>query len=96
MGSALSYQGRLVLVNSVFTAMPTFFMCSLILPPQVIKQSDRYRKHCLWSEGDINKKGSYLASWEPTCRPKTKRGLGIVNIQTQEKNPVIEIHGQIL
>jgi len=34
----LSYQGRLVLVNSVFTAMPTFYMCSLILPSQVIKQ----------------------------------------------------------
>ena len=86
----LSYQGRLVLVNSVFTAMPTFYMCSLILPPQVIKQIDRYRKHCLWSEGDINKKGSCLAGWEPACRPKTERGLGIVNIQTQEKTLLLK------
>jgi len=43
----LSYHGRLILVNSVFSAMPTFYMCSLLLPPQVIKQIDMYRKHCL-------------------------------------------------
>ena len=86
----LSYQGRLVLVNSVFTAMPTFYMCSLILPPQVIKQIDRYRKHCLWSEGDINKKGSCLAGQEPACRPETERGLGIVNIQTQKKTLLLK------
>lgn len=45
----LSYQGRLILVNSVLTSLPTFYMCSLQLPPQTIKQVDRYRKHCLWS-----------------------------------------------
>jgi len=50
----LSYGGRLILVNSVLTALPTFYMCSLKLPPQVIKQIDIYRKHCLWSKGDIN------------------------------------------
>ena len=43
----LSYHGRLILVNSVFSAMPTFYICSLLLPTQVIKQIDMYRKHCL-------------------------------------------------
>jgi hypothetical protein len=52
----LSYNGRLILVNSVFSALPTFYMCSLKIPPQVIKQIDCYRKHCLWSKGDINRK----------------------------------------
>jgi hypothetical protein len=27
----------------------------------VVKQIDRYRKHYLWSGGDINRKGSCLA-----------------------------------
>jgi hypothetical protein len=40
----LSYDGRLILVNSVLTALPTFYMCSLKLPPQVGKQIDTYRK----------------------------------------------------
>jgi hypothetical protein len=34
----LSYHGRLTLVNSVFSALPTFYMCSLKLPPQVINR----------------------------------------------------------
>jgi hypothetical protein len=58
----LSYQGRLVLVNSVFLALPTFYMCSLQLPPSVIEQIDKYRKHCLWSGGDINRKGTCLTA----------------------------------
>lgn len=47
----LSYHGRLILVNSVFSALPTFYMCGLKIPPQVIKQIDVYRKHCLWRRG---------------------------------------------
>ena len=56
----LSYQGRLVLVNFIFSAMPTYYMCSLLLPPQIVQRIDRYRKHCLWSNGDINRKGTCL------------------------------------
>lgn len=66
----LSYDGRLILVNSVMTALPTFYMCSLKLPPQVIKQIDIYRKHCLWSKGDINRMGTCLVAWEVACKPK--------------------------
>jgi len=41
----ISYNGRLILVNSVFSALPTFYMCSLKIPPQVVKQIDIVRKH---------------------------------------------------
>lgn len=81
----LSYNGRLNLVNSVFSALPTFYMCSLKLPPQVIKQIDSYRKHCLWSKGDINQKGNCLVAWEAACKPKEQGGLGITDIQVQKK-----------
>ena len=73
----LSYQGRLILFNSVFSALPTFYMCSLQIPPPLIEQIDKYRKHCLWSGGDINRKGSYLAVWNVACKPKEDGGLGI-------------------
>lgn len=79
----LSYHGRLILVNSVLSALPTFYMCSLQLPPQIIKQIDRYRKHCLWSGGDINRKGTCLAAWETACRTKKEGGLGIIDIKSQ-------------
>jgi hypothetical protein len=65
------------MVNSVLSALPTFYMCSLKIPPQVI------RKHCLWSKGDINRKGKCLAAWEVACKPKDQGGLGIIDIQSQ-------------
>ena len=41
----LSYQGRLIMVNSVFSALPMYYMCSIVIPPTVIQQIDRFRKH---------------------------------------------------
>jgi hypothetical protein len=79
----LSYDGRLILVNVVLSALPTFYMCSLKIPSQVVKQIDVYRKHCLWSKGDVNRKGSCLVAWETACKPKNQGGLGIINIEKQ-------------
>jgi hypothetical protein len=56
----LSYAGRLVLVNSVYSAMPTFYLCTLKLPSEIIYQIDKYRKHVLWHGGDLTKKGVIL------------------------------------
>jgi len=72
-------------VNSVFSALPAFYMCSLKIPPQVIKQIDIFRKHCLWSKGDINRRGSRLVAWEFACKPKDQGGLGIIDIQSQNE-----------
>jgi hypothetical protein len=40
----LSYAGRLQLVNSVLSSLPTYYMCSLKLPVTVIEIIDKYRK----------------------------------------------------
>jgi len=58
-------------------------MCSLKFSPQVIKQIDVYRKHCLWSSGDINRKGTCLVAWEIACKPKDQGGLGIIDIESE-------------
>jgi len=71
------------MVNSVLSALPTFYMCSLKIPPQVVKQIDIYRKHCLWSKGDITRKGTCLIAWAIACKPKHQGGLGIIDIETQ-------------
>jgi hypothetical protein len=41
----LSYQGRLIIVNSILSALPTFYMCSLKMPTSILDQADKYRKH---------------------------------------------------
>jgi hypothetical protein len=45
--SFLNLAGRLQMVNVVFSALPTFFMCTLELPKGVIKQIDKFKKDCL-------------------------------------------------
>jgi len=43
----LSEAVRLQLTNAVFSALPTFAMSTYLLPKTVIKQIDKFRKHCL-------------------------------------------------
>jgi hypothetical protein len=71
------------MVNSVLSALPTFYMCTLKLPPSIVKQIDKYRKHCLWRGGDINAKKPPLAAWSLVTKPKSEGGLGVLNISTQ-------------
>jgi hypothetical protein len=78
----LSYAGSLVLVNSFYSAVPTFYLCTLKLPSEIIYQIDKYRKHVLWHGGDLTKKGGYLVSWKRACRGKEDGGLGIINLRT--------------
>jgi hypothetical protein len=81
--SLLTYAGRLVMVNSVLSALPTFYLCTLKVPAAVIHQLDEYRKHCLWDRGDINRKGGCLVAWKNACLPKEQGGLGIINVRIQ-------------
>lgn len=79
----LTYEGRLILVNFVFSALPTFYMCSLKFPIEILDQIDSCRKHVLWHGGDVSKKGGYLVAWTTVCRSKEEGGLGIVDLRTQ-------------
>jgi hypothetical protein len=45
--SFLNYAGRLQLVNSVISTLPTYYMCTLSLPQAVIEMIDKFRKKCL-------------------------------------------------
>jgi len=66
----LSQAGRLELVNSVFSALPTFLMCTLKIPVTTVKKIDSYRKHCLWRGNDVNSKKPALAAWSMITQTK--------------------------
>jgi len=72
--SFLSQAGRLEPTNSVFTALPTYCMSTLLLPPTIIKQIDTYRKHYHWKGGEINARKPPKAAWPLVCKSK-KEGL---------------------
>jgi hypothetical protein len=79
----LSYVGRLQLVNSVLSSLPTYYMCTLKFPITVIDIIDKHRKNCIWRGREFNRKGYNLAAWDLVRKPKDKGGLGVINLSVQ-------------
>ena len=84
--STFLYQaGRLEVTNAIFTALPMYFMSTFCLHKTIIKQIDKYRKHCLWRGADINAKNPPKAAWELVYLPKKEGGLGVLNLRTHNE-----------
>jgi hypothetical protein len=81
----LGYGGRLELVNSVLSSLPLHYLCSLKVHKTVIKLFDRSRRHCLWAKKEDDTSCNALAAWSVVCRPKKHGGLGIRNLELQNK-----------
>jgi hypothetical protein len=58
----LTQGGKLLMVNSVLSSLPTFFMCVIKVPIDILNQIDRYHRHCLWRGEDLNAKKPPLAA----------------------------------
>ena len=69
--------------------MPIYFLCSLQLPPGIIKQLDRIFKQCLW-RGNSDAPKQSLVAWDLVCRPKEKGGLGVINLHIQNKGLLLK------
>lgn len=81
----LSQAGKLIMVNSVISSLPTFLMSTMKLPITIIKQIDKYRKHCLWRGSDINSKKPPKAAWRSVCLSKEEGGLGVLDLRTHNE-----------
>jgi hypothetical protein len=79
----LTYAGRLHLINSVISSLPTYFMCTLKLPATVIEIIDKHRRNYLWRGKEFSHKGYNLAAWDLVQQPKDKGGLGVINLSVQ-------------
>ncbi|CAO2177232.1 unnamed protein product [Urochloa humidicola] len=77
----LSQGGKLEMVNTVLSSSTIFFSSTFKLHKGVIKQLDKYRKHCLWRGGDLNSKKPSKAAWPTVCLPKSQGGLGVLNLE---------------
>jgi hypothetical protein len=81
----LSQAGKLEMVNSVFSPSTIFYTGTLKLHKSVIKQLDKYRRHCLWRGSDLNSKKPAKAAWPMVCVPKKQGGLGVINLNTDNE-----------
>lgn len=48
----LSFGGRLVFLNAVLDALPTYAMAAMELPPSVLRALDALRRSFLWAAAD--------------------------------------------
>jgi hypothetical protein len=79
----LTQGGKLLMVNSVLSSLPTFYMGAIKVPIDILNQIDWYRRHCLCRGGDVNAKKPPLAAWKLVCKPKKKGGLGVIKLRLQ-------------
>ena len=80
----LSYGGRLILLNSVLSSLPMFMMSFFEIPKGVLKNLDQFRSRYYW-QGSKDKYKYRLTRWDILCRPKDQGGLGILDLQLQNK-----------
>ena len=86
----LGYGGRLQFVRSVLSSLPSFFMCSLKLQKAIINICNRAQRHCLWAKEEDSSSVNALAAWTLVCRPKQHGGLGVLNLELQNKALLIK------
>jgi hypothetical protein len=83
-GKHLSYGGRLVLINSLLSSLAMFMLFFFQVPKGILKKLDYYRSRFFW-QCDGHKKKYRLARWSILCAPKDQGGMGILNIELQNK-----------
>jgi hypothetical protein len=83
----LDYGGKLLMVKSVLSSLPISFMACLEVPVTMKDQIEKYMRYCLWRKknNEVQSKGSALISWSKICRPKNQGGLGVLQLDAQNK-----------
>ena len=77
----LNRAGRVVLIKSTLSAIPTHTALAVNLSPWVIKSIDSLRRGFLWQGAQSAKGGHCLLAWPRVCRPPELGGLGILDLQ---------------
>ena len=79
-GKLLNRAGRLKLVNSVLTSIPTYYLTIFRLQKWALKKIDKLRRSFLWKGAADANGGHCLVNWSKTKRPKAFEGLGILDL----------------
>ncbi|WVZ84242.1 hypothetical protein U9M48_031294 [Paspalum notatum var. saurae] len=76
------HRGRLTLINSVLSSLPTYMISFFDVPKGVLRRLDYFQSRFFW-QGDEHKKKYRLARWSILSQPKDQGGLGIHELGTK-------------
>jgi hypothetical protein len=79
-GKWLNRAGRLTLITSVLSAMPTYHLTVFPLAAWTRKKIDKIRRSFLWRGEEHSNGGHCLVNWPTATRPKDLGGLGIPDL----------------
>lgn len=69
-----------MLLKSVLSALPTFYLLIFLAPKGVICLIESLFKQFLWGGGEGKNKIHWVA-WEEVCKEKAEGGLGVKNLR---------------
>ena len=75
----LSKGGRLMLLKSTLSSLPTYFLSLFTIPTHVANKIERLQRDFLW--GDSR---NHLVGWDKVCAPLENGGLGVRKITTNK------------
>ncbi|RVW38638.1 LINE-1 reverse transcriptase-like [Vitis vinifera] len=75
----LSKGGRLTLLKSTLSSLPTYFLSLFVIPKKVCTRLEKIQRDFLWGSGALENK-PHLVSWKVICAAKKDGGLGIRNL----------------
>lgn len=81
----LSFKGRLVLLNAVLDALPTYAMAAMELPPSVLRAIDALCRSFLWTASDKASGAQCLVAWGRVVRPKEEGWRGVCALPVQNR-----------
>ena len=72
----LSKGGRVTLIKSSLSSLPTYFFSILPIPGKVANCMEKLQRYFLWS-GSSGDSKFHLVKWAKVCKPMQGGGLGI-------------------
>ena len=76
----LSKGGRLTLLKSMLSSLPTYYLSLFTIPSHVANKIEKIQRDFLWGDSKV-----HLVGWDKVCVPKVNGGLGIRKLTTFNK-----------
>lgn len=80
-GKGIYCLGRLVLIKSTLSAIPTYWLSNCTIPLGMVDQLTKIMRSFLWEKSDCTK-GLHLKSWGKVTNATNAGGLGIRDLRT--------------